>query len=349
MNTCIAQNAPDIKAAYSVLYDPHFAPENQTSSEYLLSLGFDPIVAPGIDEGLVFIPGTNFGYSVGIDLEPKCSSPDNSVPRQEMIDFATELGVNNSELFTLYPFRHGDKAYIVQGVNGDSVYLADEGRSVAYDAKNEDPHIDGALVPSNEVTDSWAMSGTGADCATVGIEASTVAGKRVRALIHAGTKGSLTGIVENTIAKLFDTYDIKQSSMQVLVGAAIQAIEFPVNTLNDYISQNSNNDLGKNVIELMSAGSVLAITTDNNIDNPIERAVYNNQLDVALRLKLAIDESYLKRPIMVLNVNTLVDDRFKSYRGGQIAKRAGNVAVVGLNTGRNMTFIMPITQALTHT
>lgn len=309
-------------------------------TEALLSLGYNTI-EPSQESGIVLIT-PKLGYSVDLDIEPRPDEFNNSIPQEGITAFASILGIDSQDLLTPYPFNHTNRVIVVEGP-GDVVFVADEGRTVPYDRNAENPYFDGIIVPKNEFTKDMVLSFTGADCVPIVGHAMSRSGQEFIFGMHAGRKGSLTGVIENTIQKLREL-DIDFSTIQAVVGAGAQAIEIPVETLEKEVAQNPSDItktlIGKTAMEMLDSSVVSVYSNINehrhgNTQNAT-KALFDNQLDAALRLRICLGDN---GTLFCVDANTITDDNFKSYRRQTMALQTGDKALADLKAGRNMTFV----------
>jgi copper oxidase (laccase) domain-containing protein len=242
---------------------------------------------------------------------------------------AEALGRDITDIVFINATNHTNQAVIVDSLAGLDPYteesvdglITKSARKVLHwtiphQPPESDPSLgvevatyDGVILVGDELKDKLILV-TGADCTAVGIRGKLKSGEPFVAGIHAGRKGTLTGVIENT-SKRLQFLGIDTKEVEVFIGPAAQDIELPL----ELIEREAGNDT--------SWRSFVSepYTTDSGI-----KVTYNNQLDTARRVceQLGLDPSQLH----IVDIDTVSDERTHSYRRDMSPAR--NSVIIGM-------------------
>ena len=281
---------------------------------------------PGLNE--VIINGHVFGQTFDIDVEAR--SDDGVHPQAGIINFAAKLGIAQDKLVMPYLSDHTTNVKVISSPESLR-YYPQEGRVTAYDYASESRSFDAVIITESDATQDYVLAITGADCPSVVGSGFLSNNTRFIFGIHAGRKGCLGGIIENTAEQLIEM-GVEPGSVNLIIAPGGQTLELPLSVLDNDSQHNkhiSTHDIWKESV----------VTSYSDIATKQRNVIYDNQADVIRRTLLAFgslienDES-----VAIIDANTLSEPGLKSYRGQTIAKNNNDVPTVQLKSGRNAIY-----------
>ncbi len=272
--------------------------------------------------------GFRFGQTAYIDVQP-IASTDQELPQPGIIQFAKDLGIRQDQLVMPKLDRHTNKVLLVNSQKELKLERL-EGRSVGFNLEENNTFIDSLIIQETEQTKDIVLAITGADCPSVVGRALLDTGDRVIFGIHAGRKGCLGGIVENTAEKL-KVIGVLPGTVQLAVGPGGQALELPLET----IEQEAALNLSSLTQDLWHKSSVISYSTRTDRKTMV---IYDNQADVIRRTTISFNNLLASDGLSIIDANTVTSDRLKSYRAMTIAANSNNEVLKRSKIGRNALF-----------
>lgn len=271
-----------------------------------------------------------FGQTYGIDVQGR-TLEDGVTPQPGITEFAQNLGVRPDQLIMPRLDKHTTKVLVVKD-RDQLCFVAAQGCSVGYDRTTDNTFIDALIIKENPETSQMVLGIHGADCPAIVGFAGLSDGTKVMFGLHAGRKGCLGGIVENT-ANVLLQMGVVSGSVRMAIGPGGQTLELPLDTVQAEAAVNSHDStqgIWKNS----------AVVRYNGADSRKPMIIYDNQADVIRRVQIVFGDLGLLAPsgCYVIDANTLTDEKLKSYRASTIAKAAGDEASVQNKFGRNALF-----------
>lgn len=275
-----------------------------------------------------FIVGNSiFGQTFDMDVEPRSDDGDN--PQAGIIAFADTLGIRQNQLIMPYLAKHTTNVLVVSD-DEQLRYFPSEGRKTGYNADSDSIEYDALIIKKNQQTKQYVLAITGADCPSVIGSAQLDDGSEIIFGIHAGRKGCLGGIIENTAAEL-RKLGVKSGTMSILVSAGGQTLELPLSMIEAEAQQNNHT-------ETADIWQQSVVTTYSRLDSRQENVIYDNQADAIRRTQLAFNDLLAEDAFAIVDANTLTERGLKSYRGLTIAKKAGDILTAEDKIGRNAIY-----------
>lgn len=269
-----------------------------------------------------------FGQTLGLDVQGRALD-DGVTPQPGIVDFARQLCIQQDQLVMPRLDQHTTDVLVVD--NRDQLlYDTAEGRVVGYNPAKDTTYIDALIIKESPETAGMVLGIAGADCPAIVGSARLQDGKRVIFGIHAGRKGCLGGIVENTAVALLEQ-GVIAGSVRIAIGPGGQTLELPLSVVQKEASANKH-------VASVGIWKQSAVSRFNAIDTRNPMIIYDNQADVIRRAQLAFGGLVAPSGCTIIDANTLTDRGLKSYRATTIAKAAGDHATVQEKTGRNALF-----------
>lgn len=248
----------------------------------------------------------------------------NSIGRQKIADFLSIL-LKDLVCFTASNHTNGvvlvdDAKYLhspSQAVDILTGELHEAGWSEPLSPNEDQPDglnaargtYDGLMLIGRENFGDKYILVPGADCTSLGVRGQLLNGEEFIAAVHAGRKGTMTGIVES-LASILKYSGVIKESLEVFVGPATQGIEVPLSLLEEESAQSPGGQYNcfKNV----------AISEPYISDGQV-KVKYNNQFDVIRRVVEQIGVN--KSQVNIIDSHTESNKRLHSYRATKTAKR----------------------------
>jgi copper oxidase (laccase) domain-containing protein len=242
---------------------------------------------------------------------------------------AEELGKDISDIILINAKNHTNETVVVDSIDGLDPYTEDHTEHQAVKSARKVLHwtvplqppennpslgskiatYDGIILVGKHLADKLILI-TGADCTPVGIRGMLKSGEPFVAGIHAGRKGTLTGVIENAVRRLH-FLGVDPRTTEVFIGPAAQEIELPLELIEQEAGQDTS---WRNFVS-------------ESYESQGTKVVYNNQLDTTRRVQeqLGLDPSQ----IHVVDVDTVADPRTHSFRRDKLPTR--NSVIIGMN------------------
>lgn len=269
-----------------------------------------------------------FGQTFAVDVQPRTLS-DGITPQPGVIEFAHELGIEQEQLIMPKLDNHTANVLVVDSPS-QLQYIAAEGRNVGYDENINTTFIDALIIKESEETRDYVLAVGGADCPTVIGSAILIDGTRVIFGVHAGRKGCLGGIVENTAERLL-SIGVVPGTVNIAVGPGGQTLELPLAIIEKEAGANQHPDT-LDIWQESIAGEHSSIASKEHM------VIYDNQADVIRRAQLAFQDLLAQDGMTIIDANTLTVPGLKSYRATTIAKKVGDIDSEQSKVGRNALF-----------
>lgn len=243
---------------------------------------------------------------------------------------AATLGINLDQIISFSAAKHTNEVVIVDRLDGiqrvDTITDEETGReleagwSEPLSPKEDNPNIgverktyDGIiLVGKDNFKDNYLLV-TGADCTSVGVRGALKTGEEFIAIVHGGRKGTMTGVMDN-LAKRLQWLGAVANSLELFVGPAAQAIEVPLEILEQEGADNNS----------WREGAI----SDEYVKDDVRKVLYNNQFDSVRRLVENLGVS--GEGVHVMDIDTVAEDsrgKLHSYRRDKTAER--NSLIIG--------------------
>lgn len=272
--------------------------------------------------------GFMFGQTLGIDVQGRTETNTQS-PQPGIVAFAHELGVMQEKLVMPRLDAHTNKVLVVEDQT-TLQYDQSQGRTVGFDSKEDTTLIDALIIKETPETKDVVLGIHGADCPAIVGSAELADGTRVIFGLHAGRKGCLSGIVENTASELIKL-GVVPGSVRIAIGPGGQTLELPIETIKKEASINEH-------IETSNIWEQSAMISYSKVASGEDMVIYDNQADVIRRAQLVFGPLLADAGCTIIDANTLTSEGLRSYRAMTIASSAGDEVRKQEKFGRNAIF-----------
>ncbi|MBP9812999.1 laccase domain-containing protein [Candidatus Saccharibacteria bacterium] len=272
--------------------------------------------------------GFIFGQTRGINVQA-IELEDGTTPQPGIVNFAHELGISQDKLVMPRLDRHTNKVLVIESASR-LVHDKSQGRTVGYDPEHDTTYIDSLIVIESPETEGIVLGIHGADCPGIVGSGKLNNGNRFIFGLHAGRKGCLSGIIENTARELH-RLGVINGSVRIAIGPGGQTLELPIETIQKEAATNQNQST-------TSIWKESAVISYSKLSDRKKMVIYDNQADVIRRAQILLGPILAVNGSSIIDANTLTTQGLRSYRAMSVADNLNDKQMQQEKMGRNALF-----------